>query len=86
MHHDVLYRISSNKADMFNIEKNQLEHIGVIKDVIPGTSLPIENLQASGNDDILGCDVYSTDLYPNHLFIFDIHGNVLYIFQKQNKK
>lgn len=74
MYNNTLYSISPYKSDAFDIEKENLEYVGVIEDVISGTSLPTENMQASGNNDILGCNVYLTDQYPNHLFVFEDNG------------
>lgn len=75
MYNNTLYSISPDRADIFDVEEDDLECVGVIEDVISGASLPTENLQASRNDGMLGCNIYIAGTYPNHLFAFDKSGD-----------
>lgn len=73
MYNDILYSTTPEHPSSFNIAKEELKQVGVIEEVI-GNALPTKNFQASIHSDLLGCAVYASDTYPNHLIIFDTSG------------
>lgn len=79
MYDSNLYLISSQNPDSFQIDESELVCVGTIKDVIAGTSFPTKNFQSSGNEDLLGCDVYIVKKYPKEIFVYD-HDGELFVY------
>lgn len=76
MYNGDLYSISSEKIGTYSFDSdNELELIGDIKDSVDGTKLAEKDMQISGNDDLVGCNVYVSKLYPKHVFVYDNEGN-----------
>ena len=82
MYDNVVYSLSSEKSENFIVDKDSLEYVGTIKDTISGTTLPTQNFQASGNSELLDCDIYSSKDYPDRLFVF-CEGNHYYVYDKE---
>jgi len=61
MFNDTLY----STTDDYNPNKDELTVVGKVESFIDGK--PTENNQA--NDDLVGCDIYTTPNAPNHVFV-----------------
>lgn len=79
MYESNLYLISSQNPDSFEIDESELICVGIIEDIIAGTNLPTKNFQSSGNDDLLGCNVYIVEKYPEKIFVYD-NGGKLFVY------
>lgn len=82
MYDNVVYSLSSEKSENFTVNKDSLEYVGTIKDTISGTELPTQNFQASGNSELLDCNIYFSKEHPDRLFVFyeDEH---YYVYDKE---
>ena len=76
MYESNLYLISSQNPNSFEIDESELICVGIIEDIIAGTNLPTKNFQSSGNDDLLGCNVYIVEKYPEKIFVYDNDGKL----------
>ena len=84
MFDEVLYRLSPNKIDSYILNGEELHPVGSVESVINGTSFPQENLQVNGLTDLLDCNIYTTDLYPKHLFILKNDGGYVAFVEENN--
>lgn len=75
MYEGKLYSISPQGKETYKFKpENDLEYVDTIKEAVGGTKLAQKDMQVSGNEDLVGCKVYISKLYPECVFVLDREG------------
>ncbi|AZK47976.1 hypothetical protein [Paenibacillus lentus] len=76
MYDGALYSISPEKNGTFNLDdRSKLQLVGVIEEAVDGTKVAEKDMQISGIDELVGCNVYLSKDYPQHIFVLDNEAN-----------
>lgn len=61
----------------FDLSEEELESVGVLASDVSIHNLPTENMQSCGVADLVGQSIYTTEKYPDYLFIYKKDGTLI---------
>lgn len=75
-----LYILSPDKVGTYKFENNEnLILVGTINDSIDGTKFAEKDMQVSGNADLVKCDVFTSEEFPDYIFVYNNGNYVAFI-------